>query len=62
MMKSLLTIISFLGLGLTIIPSLLVFAGVLQFDLNKTLMTAGTLIWFATAPFWINKEDNKETE
>ena len=57
-MNYLLKIISFTGLGLTIIPSLLVLAGQIDIDLNKNLMIVGTVLWFATVPFWINK--NKE--
>ena len=57
-MNNLLKIISFTGLGLTIIPSLLVLAGQIDIDLNKNLMIVGTVLWFATVPFWINK--NKE--
>ena len=25
-------------------------------DQNKTLMAAGTLIWFGTVPFWMGKK------
>ena len=57
-MNYLLKVISFIGLGLTIIPSLLVLAGKIDIDLNKTLMIVGTVLWFSTVPFWINK--NKE--
>ncbi|MCD6596695.1 MAG: hypothetical protein J7L04_03355 [Bacteroidales bacterium] len=55
-MKSLLKIISLIGLLVTIIPSFLVFADVIAPDTNKLLMIAGTLLWFSTAPFWMNKE------
>ncbi len=57
-MNYLLKIISFLGLGLTIIPSILVLTGKMDIDLNKNLMILGAVLWFATVPFWINK--NKE--
>jgi hypothetical protein len=50
-----LKMISFIGLGLTIIPSILVFTGVISFDAHITLMIIGMLCWFLTAPFWINK-------
>ena len=58
-MNYLLKIISFAGLGLTIIPSLLVLSGIMDIELNKTLMIAGTVLWFATVPFWINKSDEE---
>jgi hypothetical protein len=54
-MKNLLRIISFLGLILTVFPGILVFMGKLSFENYKTWVLIGTLIWFATAPFWINK-------
>ncbi len=59
-MNYLLKIISFLGLGLTIIPSILVLIGKMDIDLNKNIMILGAVLWFATVPFWINK--NKEEE
>ncbi len=51
-----LKLLSFLGLALTLIPSLFVFTGVIELPLYKTLMLVGTVLWFVTAPFWINKE------
>lgn len=53
-------ILSMIGLGLTVIPSLLVFAGVLTLYENKELMFAGTVLWFITAPLWIGKKDRKK--
>ena len=50
-----LKIISFIGLGLTIIPSVLVLSGVMNISLNKLLMAAGMVLWFSGAYFWINK-------
>jgi hypothetical protein len=50
-----LKIVSFIGLGLTLIPSILVFTGIISFDSHITLMMVGMLCWFLTAPFWINK-------
>lgn len=47
--------ISFLGLALTIIPSFLVFMELMEVATYKNILLAGTLIWFVTAPFWINK-------
>ena len=48
-------IISFVGLGLTLVPAFLVYQGVIDLDTNKNLMLLGTLIWFSTAPYWINR-------
>ena len=51
----LLKIISYVALIGTIIPSLLVFFGNLDIEVNKTIMTISMIVWFGTAPFWINK-------
>ncbi len=55
-MKGLVRVLSFFGLGLTIIPSTMVIAGSMDLETNKNLMAIGMLIWFAAAPFWINKK------
>lgn len=52
-MTALPKILSFLGLGLTVVPSFLVFADVIVWDTHATLMLVGTLLWFATSPFWM---------
>ncbi|MEZ4776826.1 MAG: hypothetical protein R3D00_26865 [Bacteroidia bacterium] len=54
-MKTALKVISFTGLGLTIIPAMLVAAGILANTQNKTLMLIGTIMWFATVPFWMGR-------
>ena len=56
-MKLLIKSISYIGLGLTLIPSLLVFAGNISFDSSKMLMFIGTIIWFVSAPSWMNKAE-----
>ncbi len=61
-MKNLLKIGSALGLGLTVIPSVLVFSGTLSWDTHATLMAIGALLWFATAPFWLLKDEPAETD
>ncbi len=53
-MKRLVQSVSFLGLGLTLVPSLFVFAGTLSLEHYKLMMLAGTMIWLCTAPFWVN--------
>lgn len=55
-MQAILKLISFLGLLLTVVPSLLVFSGTIELSFHKTLMLIGTLLWFGTAPFWMNKQ------
>jgi hypothetical protein len=56
-MKSIIKIVSFIGLALTIIPSIMVFSGSIDLDSCKTLMIIGTFIWFATAPSYMNKTE-----
>lgn len=55
-MKIALQIISATGLVLTIIPSMLVAAQVMESGQNKMLMLVGTILWFATVPFWMRKK------
>jgi len=56
-MTYLLKIGSFVGLGLTVVPAFLVFAGLLTWDTHAALMGVGAVLWFVTAPFWMVKED-----
>ena len=60
-MSFILKIISFIGLGLTVLPSLFVAAAIITPELNKLLMIGGMLLWFSTAPFWINKKTQAES-
>lgn len=53
-MSVILKILSYLGLGLTIVPSVLLLVGYV-FPQYSLLATIGMVLWFATAPFWINK-------
>jgi hypothetical protein len=50
-MKRILKIISYLGLLLTIVPSLFVLKGVFDMKVHYNLMIVGMVLWFATAPF-----------
>lgn len=59
-MKLLPKIVSGIGLVLTIVPSLFVFNSTLDLDTAKTLMLLGTVVWFASAPVWMNKEATSE--
>lgn len=59
-MKNILIIISIVSLLMTIVPSFLVFAGMMTSEMNKTLMLIGTLGWFITAPSWMNKKEEEE--
>ncbi len=55
MKRRFLQFLSFLGLILTILPSFMVFYGNITLETSKDLMVAGVLIWFFTAPLWLNK-------
>ena len=55
-MKNLLKIISAIGLVLTLVPSFLVFTQTIDLENHKLLMLIGTILWFGTAPFWMNKK------
>lgn len=55
-MSSLLKLGSLIGLGLTVVPAFLVFAGTIPWETHATLMLVGTLLWFITAPFWMHTE------
>lgn len=61
-MQLILKVLSYIGLILTVVPSFLVFAGVIELSFHKTLMLIGTLLWFLTAPFWMNKEKHPIAE
>tara|TARA_R110002020_G_scaffold475921_1_gene714559 strand:+ start:7679 stop:7867 length:189 start_codon:yes stop_codon:yes gene_type:complete len=60
--KNILKIIPFAALALTLIPSFLVLKGSITPELSKTLMLIGTIIWFGTASFWMNKSEEEEVE
>jgi hypothetical protein len=54
-MRTALKLISFVGLGLTVVPSFLVFAGRITWDTHAALMLVGTVLWYASAPFWMRQ-------
>ncbi|MBN1294876.1 MAG: hypothetical protein JXB48_23775 [Candidatus Latescibacteria bacterium] len=55
-MKQILITASFLGLLLTVAPSFMVLKGAIDWNLHAQLMFTGMILWFGTAPFWMNKE------
>ena len=59
-MKILMKIGSFFSLVLTIVPSILFFVGDLELSQMKIHMGVGMVLWFVTAPFWINKSSKSE--
>ncbi|ERM83207.1 hypothetical protein P872_16930 [Rhodonellum psychrophilum GCM71 = DSM 17998] len=61
-MPLLFKILSFIALTMTLIPSFLVFQGIIEPSLSKTLMFIGTVLWFLTAPRWLNKSQEETLE
>lgn len=52
-MSRLWQILSAVALALTVGPAFLVFAGSLTWRTHVVLMFAGAILWFATAPLWM---------
>jgi hypothetical protein len=52
-MRTLLRVVSLLGLALTVLPPMLAFGGHLSQSASFTLMNVGMVSWFGTAVFWI---------
>lgn len=57
-MKKILMVVSFVSLGMTIVPAFMVFAQKMSMEQNKLLMLIGTIGWFATAPYWMKEEQS----
>lgn len=49
-MAVILKLIGAAGLALTVVPAVLVALGQISLDRNKTLMLAGMVLWFVSAP------------
>lgn len=56
-MTKLLRLVSYVGLGLTVVPAVLVAAGSMSWNQHATLMVVGMVIWFASAPMWMLREE-----
>jgi hypothetical protein len=56
-MKSILRIISYLGLAITVLAPLLLWAGKLEMATNLLLLNIGMILWFGTAIFWIKPHE-----
>jgi hypothetical protein len=53
-------IISYIGLGLTVVPSFLLLSDGFEDIQYQMLATVGMVLWFVTAPFWINRTKEEE--
>ena len=56
-MKIALRLVSYLGLALSIVPPLLLWAGKLDLATNYVLLNTGMVLWFGTSIFWIKKHE-----
>jgi hypothetical protein len=54
-MTALLKLLSAAGLVLTVVPAALVFFAGVAWETHALLMGIGTVLWFATAPFWMRE-------
>ena len=59
-MRQALQIISVIALCLTVFPSLLFFAGMMELDRVKWLMMAATVAWFIATPLWMGREEKNQ--
>ena len=59
-MNAFLKIISLIGLVLTMVPPILIFLGEIDLNDTKMYMAIGMVAWFASAPFWVNKNQDKK--
>lgn len=59
-MKKLISLISWLALLLIVVAPALFYSQRITLETNKLLLTAGTVAWFVSAPFWMGRE-KKET-
>ncbi len=53
LLKKILIVISAIGLAFTFVPSVLSFKGIITMENHFMFMLIGTVLWFATAPFWM---------
>lgn len=55
-MKAILRVLSAVGLAFTVVPAFFVFAGAITWETHARWMLVGTLLWFVTAPFWMEPD------
>lgn len=59
-MKKILPFVSSVGLALIIVPACLYLAQSVDKSQMQGLMLVGTVLWFASAPFWMGKSEESE--
>ena len=55
-MKILMPLISYIGLALTFVPALAYLAGSMEKGAMTSVMLAGTIVWFVSVPFWMDRK------
>ncbi len=53
-MRGTMRVVSFLGLALVLAPAAAYLAGAVGKGTMTTIMLVGTLVWFGSAPFWMD--------
>jgi len=59
-MKTILKLLSALALLILPVVPLLQLTGIGSAELTKSGLLVGTVLWFITAPFWMNKKTGNE--
>ncbi len=57
-----LPIVSYIALGLTVVPSVMFLMGTVELDSVKLLMLIATVVWFVVTPFWMGREKVEKAE
>ena len=57
-MKILMSSIASITLVATLLPSILVFSGIIELDTHKTIMAVAMVLWFVTSPFFMKRKDS----
>ena len=56
MYRTILQVISWIALFLTVLPACLYLAGSIELGTTKTMMLAASVVWFVVTPFWMGRE------
>lgn len=58
MMKILMSSIASITLVATLLPSILVFSGIIELDTHKAIMAVAMVLWFVTSPFFMKRKNS----
>ena len=56
-LKRTLQVVSFFGLGLSLVPAFMLYAGAIETQTYLNIMLLGMFLWFGSAIFWIKKDE-----